>query len=160
MAKKLVLVGDGASGKTAFSHLLLGHQVPQHYVATLGVEVHPFKMNDMTVNIWDTAGQERFGGLRSGYYLQADGAILVYDSRKDPQGEEHWLSEVREMAPGVKMMAVATHFDGSQTVAQKVNAYTDTVLLPNFGALSFPMDLYSTDLTADEILLPIVELFN
>ena len=30
-------------------------------------------------NIWDTAGQEKFGGLRDGYYIQAQCAIIMFD---------------------------------------------------------------------------------
>ena len=30
-------------------------------------------------NVWDTAGQEKFGGLRDGYYIQAQCAIIMFD---------------------------------------------------------------------------------
>lgn len=30
-------------------------------------------------NVWDTAGQERFGGLRDGYYIQGQCAIIMFD---------------------------------------------------------------------------------
>merc|ERR1711904_756277 len=58
---KLVLVGDGGTG----------------------VEVHPL---DFTTNYgkirfycWDTAGQEKFGGLRDGYYIHGQCAIIMFD---------------------------------------------------------------------------------
>ena len=51
--------------------------------ATLGVEVHPlgFTTNrgPITFNVWDTAGQEKFGGLRDGYYIQGQCAIIMFD---------------------------------------------------------------------------------
>ena len=53
------------------------------YLATLGVEVHPlgFTTNrgPITFNVWDTAGQEKFGGLRDGYYIQGQCAIIMFD---------------------------------------------------------------------------------
>merc|ERR1712033_106757 len=53
------------------------------YVATLGVEVHPlvFHTNRGAIrfNVWDTAGQEKFGGLRDGYYIQGQCAIIMFD---------------------------------------------------------------------------------
>merc|ERR1711865_307128 len=30
-------------------------------------------------NCWDTAGQEKFGGLRDGYYIQGQCAIIMFD---------------------------------------------------------------------------------
>ena len=75
---KLVLVGDGGTGKTTFvKHHLTGEF--EKYVATLGVEVHPFifhtNRGPIKFNVWDTAGQEKFGGLRDGYYIQGEGGL-------------------------------------------------------------------------------------
>jgi GTPase SAR1 family protein len=56
-----------------------------HWVlaATIGVEVRPL---DFTTNrgkirffCWDTAGQEKFGGLRDGYYIHGQCAIIMFD---------------------------------------------------------------------------------
>merc|ERR1712039_1123092 len=33
----------------------------------------------LTFNVWDTAGQEKFGGLRDGYYIQGQCAIIMFD---------------------------------------------------------------------------------
>ena len=67
---KLVLVGDGSTGKTTFvKHLLTGEF--EKYVATLGVEVPPLVFHTnrgpIKFNVWDTADQEKFGGLRDDY---------------------------------------------------------------------------------------------
>ena len=47
------------------------------------MEVHPlvFYTNRGAIrfNVWDTAGQEKFGGLRDGYYIQGQCAIIMFD---------------------------------------------------------------------------------
>ena len=80
---KLVLVGDSGTGKTTFMKCHLTGEFEKKYVATLGVKVHPFVFHTnrgpIKFSVWDTAGQEQFGGLRDGYYIQAQCAIVMFD---------------------------------------------------------------------------------
>ncbi|KAG7392895.1 hypothetical protein PHYBOEH_006282 [Phytophthora boehmeriae] len=80
---KLILVGDGGVGKTTFVKRHLTGEFEKKYVATLGVEVHPLTFHTnfgpIRFNCWDTAGQEKFGGLRDGYYIQGQCAIIMFD---------------------------------------------------------------------------------
>ncbi|CAN1787274.1 GTP-binding nuclear protein Ran-3, partial [Linum perenne] len=80
---KLVIVGDGGTGKTTFVKRHLTGEFEKKYEPTIGVEVHPL---DFTTNrgkirfyCWDTAGQEKFGGLRDGYYIHGHCAIIMFD---------------------------------------------------------------------------------
>jgi len=47
------------------------------------VEVHPLDFftncGKIRFNCWDTAGQEKFGGLRDGYYINGQCAIIMFD---------------------------------------------------------------------------------
>ena len=61
---KLVLVGDGGTGKTTFVKCHLTCEFEKKYVATLGVEVHPLEFHTnrgpIKFSVWGTAGQEKF----------------------------------------------------------------------------------------------------
>eukprot|EP01156_Anaeramoeba_ignava_P020430 Anaeramoba_ignava/c15638_g1_i1.p1 GENE.c15638_g1_i1~~c15638_g1_i1.p1 ORF type:complete len:219 (+),score=62.56 c15638_g1_i1:114-770(+) len=80
---KIILVGDGGVGKTTFVKRHLSGEFRKEYIATVGVEVHPLVFYTtkcpICFNVWDTAGQERFGGLRDGYYIEGDAAIIMFD---------------------------------------------------------------------------------
>uniref|UniRef100_A0A674C9K1 GTP-binding nuclear protein Ran n=1 Tax=Salmo trutta TaxID=8032 RepID=A0A674C9K1_SALTR len=82
---KLVLCGDGGTGKTTFVKRHLTGEFEKKYVATLGVEVHPLVFHTtrgtIKYNVWDTAGQEKFGGLRDGYYIQGTSRLSHPDLR-------------------------------------------------------------------------------
>ncbi|PWA72021.1 GTP-binding nuclear protein Ran-3 [Artemisia annua] len=75
---KLVLVG-----KTTFVKRHLTGEFEKRYEPTVGVEVHPLDFYTNRGKIifycWDTAGQERFGGLRDGYYVHGQCAIIMFD---------------------------------------------------------------------------------
>ncbi|XP_024358553.1 GTP-binding nuclear protein Ran1A [Physcomitrium patens] len=80
---KLVIVGDGGTGKTTFVKRHLTGEFEKRYEPTIGVEVHPldFFTNCGRIRFycWDTAGQEKFGGLRDGYYIHGQCAIIMFD---------------------------------------------------------------------------------
>ena len=100
---KLVLVGEGGVGKTTFVKRHVTGEFEKKYVATLGVEVHPIKFHtnrgEIVFNVWDTAGQEKFGGLRDGYYIQAQCAIIMFDvtSRITYQRVPNWHRDLERV---------------------------------------------------------------
>ena len=80
---KVIVVGDGAVGKTTLLKRYRTGEYDRRYNATMGVEVHPLKFHTnkgpIIFNVWDTAGQEKFGGLRPGYYVKSDACFIVFD---------------------------------------------------------------------------------
>ncbi|CAD6339095.1 unnamed protein product [Miscanthus lutarioriparius] len=80
---KLVLVGDGGTGKTTYvkRHITGGVREAirtnnRGGGAPSGLHHEP---RQAEVLLLDTAGQEKFGGLRDGYYMNGQCAIIMFD---------------------------------------------------------------------------------
>jgi len=107
---KLILVGDGGVGKTTFVKRHLTGEFEKKYVATLGVEVHPLLFHTnrgpIKFNVWDTAGQEKFGGLRDGYYIQGQCAIIMFDvtSRITYKNVPNWHRDLTRVCENIPIV--------------------------------------------------------
>ncbi|CEM37224.1 unnamed protein product [Vitrella brassicaformis CCMP3155] len=114
---KLVLVGDGGVGKTTLVKRHLTGEFEKKYIATLGVEVHPlvFSTNfgPIKFNVWDTAGQEKFGGLRDGYYIQGQCAIIMFDvtSRITYKNVPNWHRDLVRVCENIPIVLVGNKVD-------------------------------------------------
>eukprot|EP01095_Lingulamoeba_sp_RSL-Kostka_P009197 TRINITY_DN3157_c1_g1_i1.p1 TRINITY_DN3157_c1_g1~~TRINITY_DN3157_c1_g1_i1.p1 ORF type:complete len:220 (+),score=61.58 TRINITY_DN3157_c1_g1_i1:231-890(+) len=97
---KIVIIGDGGVGKSSFAKRYIHGEFEKHYNTTVGVEVHPLtfytNLGMIKFDLWDTAGQEKFGGLRDGYYIGCDAAIIMFDitSRTSYKNVNTWYKDL------------------------------------------------------------------
>lgn len=114
---KLVLVGDGGVGKTTLVKRHLTGEFEKKYIPTLGVEVHPLIFNTncgkVIFNVWDTAGQEKFGGLRDGYYIQGNCAIIMFDvtSRITYKNVPNWHRDIVRVCENIPIVLTGNKVD-------------------------------------------------
>uniref|UniRef100_UPI00358F41E6 rho-related GTP-binding protein RhoB-like n=1 Tax=Myxine glutinosa TaxID=7769 RepID=UPI00358F41E6 len=115
--KKLVVVGDGACGKTCLLILFSKDEFPEVYVPTVfETYVADIEVDGRQVELalWDTAGQEDYDRLRPLSYPDTD-VILVCFSIDSPDSLENvadkWVPEVRHFCPNVPVVLVANKKD-------------------------------------------------
>jgi Ras-related protein Rab-21 len=98
---KVILLGEGAVGKTSMILRFAENQFSDRHVSTLQASCQTKKLNidgrHVTLTLWDTAGQERFHALGPVYYRNSHGAILVYDITDEHsfQKVKRWVIELR-----------------------------------------------------------------
>jgi len=114
---KLVLVGDGGVGKTTFVKRHMTGEFEKKYNATVGVEVHPLQFQTnrgmIIYNVWDTAGQENFGGLRDGYYIGGQCAIIMFDvtSRITYKSVPNWHKDLVRVCENIPIVLCGNKVD-------------------------------------------------
>jgi len=114
---KLVLIGDGGTGKTTFVKRHESKEFDDNYIPTIGVKIHPiiFYTNKGNVQflIWDTTGQEKLGGLRDGYYIQSDAAIIFFDvtSYTSYKNVKNWYTDFSHICENIPIVLVGNKVD-------------------------------------------------
>lgn len=115
--KKLVIVGDGACGKTCLLIVFSKGKFPEVYVPTVFENyVADIEVEDKQVQLalWDTAGQEDYDRLRPLSYPDTD-VILMCFSVDSPDSlaniPEKWTPEVKHFLPNVPIILVGNKKD-------------------------------------------------
>jgi small GTP-binding protein len=100
---KIILIGDGAVGKTSIRKRYLGEGFQEDYQMTIGADLVAKKGSTIYAGgkqikyvIWDLAGQPRFENVRKAYYQMAVGALVVFDMTRmeSYQNIVAWMNEL------------------------------------------------------------------
>lgn len=97
---KVVLIGDGAVGKTSLRRNYLGKAFRENYLMTIGADFSvkqvPYEDYIVSLQIWDLAGQPRFSEVRGAYYSNSYGAMVVFDVTRPNTftNIDYWINEM------------------------------------------------------------------
>ncbi|POS84239.1 GTP-binding protein-like protein rho2 [Erysiphe pulchra] len=115
--RKLVIIGDGACGKTSLLSVFTLGYFPTHYVPTVFENyVTDCRVDGKNVQLalWDTAGQEDYERLRPLAYSKAH-VILIGFSIDMPDSLENvknkWVEEAIDRCPNVPIILVGLKKD-------------------------------------------------
>jgi Ras-related C3 botulinum toxin substrate 1 len=130
---KVVIVGDGAVGKTcmynfvfksayinAIAGLLISYvsnTFPEDYVPTVFDNFNanvPYGSQMVSMQLWDTAGQEDYDRLRPLSYPDTNAFVVCYSVvNKTSFGniQARWIPEIRHYCPKTPIVLVGTKMD-------------------------------------------------
>lgn len=115
--RKLVIIGDGATGKTSLLCVFVLGEFPSVYHPTI-FDNHEVRciLDGKTVDLrlWDTAGQEEFDGLRPLIYSRSDVILVAFavDNRDSLESARtKWITEAKAKCPQAAVFLVGLKTD-------------------------------------------------
>ncbi|MDH5402969.1 MAG: GTP-binding protein [Candidatus Heimdallarchaeota archaeon] len=100
---KLILIGNASVGKTSIRRKFMGISLKQGYTPTIGFDISI--KNVITDNyeaicsIYDIGADAYFNRMKSKYYQNIAGIILVFDATSELNEESrisYWIDEIKE----------------------------------------------------------------
>jgi len=134
MKSKVLLLGDGAVGKTSLIRRFVVDQFSDDYITTIGTKVTKKDVtvgkppNDVEVimQIWDVLGQKGYGGVQETAVKGAQGVLFVHDlTREDTRRsmEEYWMPMVWRLVGRIPMVIVGNKVDLLQEERMAAHEY-------------------------------------
>ncbi|CAG09432.1 unnamed protein product, partial [Tetraodon nigroviridis] len=117
VAIKVVVVGNGAVGKSSMIQRYCKGIFTKDYKKTIGVDFleRQIVVNDEDVRLmlWDTAGQEEFDAITKAYYRGAQACVLVFSTtdRESFQAIDSWREKVEAEVGDVPTVLVQNKID-------------------------------------------------
>ena len=120
--KKILMLGDGAVGKTSLIRRFVVNKFDDKYIATIGTKITAkdiqFEMNGtpvyMKLQVWDILGQKGYNRLYQSSFKGVDGVFMVADiTRKETLESlrDYWIPMIHSFAGAVPFIVLANKSD-------------------------------------------------
>jgi small GTP-binding protein len=111
---KVLLVGDGSSGKTSLVKQLRGETFDKNESQTHGININPWEITagdkELKIRLWDFGGQEIMHATHQFFLSKRSLYILVLDGRKDEK-TEYWLNHIKTFGGDSPVLVVLNKID-------------------------------------------------
>ncbi len=111
---KVILVGEGAAGKTSLTRCLKGESFDKHEPTTHGIRIEELTLagasGSIRCKLWDFGGQEIMHATHQFFLSRRSLYVLVLDGRRDER-PEHWLRYIATFGGGSPVLVVLNKYD-------------------------------------------------
>jgi internalin A len=111
---KVILVGEGASGKTSLTRCLCGERFDPHEATTHGIRIKDWQLDTgsqhVRCKLWDFGGQEIMHATHQFFLSRRSLYVLVLDGRRDER-PEYWLCYIESFGGGSPVLVVLNKYD-------------------------------------------------
>lgn len=119
---RIILVGDGGSGKTSVVKRIKGSGFAENEPKTDGINIDKLridsiKKSSISLRIWDFGGQEIMHSTHQFFLSKNTIYILVLDGRKDEK-TEYWLKLIRTFGEDSPILIVLNKMDENPAFSQ------------------------------------------
>ena len=116
---RIIVVGDGASGKSSLIERLLYDQFHPGKGQTNGISIEHWKIphadgRELIFNIWDFGGQEVQHAVHKFFFTSGCLYVLVLDNRKEEE-PEYWLQQIESLGGSAPVLVVFNKQDENAT---------------------------------------------
>ncbi|XP_016355845.1 ras-related protein Rab-23-like [Sinocyclocheilus anshuiensis] len=117
VAIKVVVVGNGAVGKSSMIQRYCKGIFTKDYKKTIGVDFLERQIivngEDVRLMLWDTAGQEEFDAITKAYYRGAQACVLVFSTtdRESFEAISSWREKVEMEVGDIPTVLVQNKID-------------------------------------------------
>lgn len=120
--KKVLLLGDGAVGKTSLIRRFVVDKFADEYIATIGTKVtkKDIKLKKggedcyVTLMIWDVLGQRGYSAVQASSFRGSQGALIVYDVTRPETIQalaEYWIPRLYDSLGKIPIVVVGNKVD-------------------------------------------------
>lgn len=131
--RKILLLGDGAVGKTSLIRRFVVDKFSDDYITTIGTKVtkkdlrieFPGRAVELTFMIWDVLGQKGYKNIQESAFQGAKGALLVYDvTRPDTAAslQDYWIPHLARVVGPLPFVVVGNKVDLAKNRARAQEA--------------------------------------
>lgn len=122
LKRKILLLGDGAVGKTSLIRRFVVDRFSDDYITTIGAKVTKKDMRleagastyELSLIIWDVLGQKGFRAVQDSAFQGSKGVVLVTDITRPETAESiktYWAPRVKEVAGAIQTVLFANKVD-------------------------------------------------
>jgi small GTP-binding protein len=139
---KVILIGDGAVGKTSLIRKFMEGRFKIDYLPTIGTQIYTKDVlgeGDANVKlvVWDISGQQAFSSVRPDYYKGAKGVVLMFDLTRSETFEhlDGWFNEAMKYTRSPKVILAGSKCDleRDRKISQKYGeTYASKIKAPYF----------------------------